>query len=354
MARPKKPAEVPIIPPWFKVWTGWSDSIAMLTNEQAGELLKAMVSFSIDGIEPRFKDGLLKAYWGFMATQMRLDRLKYINQVKSNREAGRISAKNKAEKTQKKLYQKSGVFEAENTDGTRDSQQVLTTVNEERRKKEEGEKPKEPKEKKRIEVTDSLDKATTTDFDVDGYNMANDLWFRYNGRQSLSPQEKSYLRKCVADHGAEFICGCIAELKREKKLISTTTLPAVIEEMQKRAEEEKARAEAEAKQRELEKKLKKATEKAKDDINKALMEANCDGNLIVYDDHQSAFHNYCDKGGAGSKVLVLLMDRDFRHNGIIHVELAKEIIQDLRKRKDAGEEVYINTFWLLKELEKRS
>ena len=109
MARPKKPAEVPIIPPWFKVWTDWHESIAMLTNEQAGELLKAMVSFSIDGIEPKFNDNLLKAYWSFIATQMRLDRQKYINQVKSNREAGRISAKNKAEKTQKKLYQKSGV-----------------------------------------------------------------------------------------------------------------------------------------------------------------------------------------------------------------------------------------------------
>lgn len=66
---------------------------------------------------------------------------------------------------------------------------MLTTVNEERREKEE--EPKEPKEKKRIEVTDSLDKATTTNFDVDGYNMANDLWFRYNGRQSLSPKRKA-------------------------------------------------------------------------------------------------------------------------------------------------------------------
>ena len=352
MARPKKPAEEPIIAPWFKIWTRWNNGITKLTNTKAGELLKAMISFSIDGTEPKFKDDQLDMLWSLIADQMLIDRQKYIDQVTKNRDAGRKSAKNRAEKNAKKLYQKSGVFEAENTDGTRDSQQVLTTVNEERREKEE--EPKEPKEKKRIEVTDSLDKATTTSFDVDGYNMANDLWFKYNGRQSLSPQEKSYLRKCVAQHGAEFICGCIAELKREKKLISTTTLPAVIEEMQNRAKEEKARAEAEAKQRELEKKLAKATEKAKDDINKALMEANCDGNLIVYDDHQSAFHNYCDKGGAGSKVLVLLMDRDFRHNGIIHVELAKEIIQDLRKRKDAGEEVYINTFWLLKELEKRS
>ena len=137
MARPKKPAEVPIIPPWFKVWTRWLDGIDILTNEQAGQLLKAMVSFSIDGTEPKFNDGPLKMLWSLIANQMKLDRQMYINQVIHNRKAGTISAKNKAEKTRKKLYQKNGVFEAGNTDGTRDSQQVLTSVNEERRKKKE-------------------------------------------------------------------------------------------------------------------------------------------------------------------------------------------------------------------------
>ena len=334
MARPKKPAEVPIIPPWFKVWTDWHESIAMLTNEQAGELLKAMVSFSIDGTEPKFKDSILKAYWSFMVHQLQLDRQKYINQVKSNREAGKISAKNKAEKTQKKLYQKSGVSEAGNTDGTRDSQQVLTSVNEERREKEE--EPKEPKEKKRIEVTDSLDKATTTSFDVDGYNMANDLWFRYNGRQSLTPKEKSYLRKCVAEHGAEFICGCIGELKRKKKLISTTTLPAVIEEMRKRAEEEKAKAKAEAERKAKEEKCRAKMEKAIQQIRTALVEAG------DYNDQFSLF--FRNSHDFGYQVMELLQDGD----GNYHVELAKEIIQDLKKNGNPT-----NIHWLLAELKKR-
>lgn len=271
MARPKKPAEEPIIAPWFKIWTRWNNGITKLTNTKAGELLKAMISFSIDGTEPKFKDSQLEMLWLLISDQMQADRQKYIDQVTKNRLAGKTSAKNRAEKKSKKLYQKSGVFEAENTDGTRDSQQVLTTVNEERREKEE--EPKEPKEKKRIEVTDSLDKATTTNFDVDGYNMANDLWFRYNGRQSLSPQEKSYLRKCVAEHGAEFICGCIGELKRKKKIISTTTLPAVIEEMRKRAEEEKAKAKAEAERKAKEEKCRAKMEKAIQQIRTALVEA---------------------------------------------------------------------------------
>ena len=334
MARPKKPAEVPIIPPWFKVWTDWHDSIAMLTNEQAGELLKAMVSFSIDGTEPKFNDNLLKAYWSFIATQMRLDRQKYINQVKHNREAGTKSAKIKAEKTQKKLYQKSGVFEAENTDGTTEGQQVLTSANE--GKKERREKEEEPKEKKRIEVTDSLDKATTTNFDVDGYNMANDLWFRYNGRQSLSSQEKSYLRKCVAEHGAEFICGCIGELKRKKKIISTTTLPAVIEEMRKRAEEEKAKAKAEAERKAKEEKCRAKMEKAIQQIRTALVEAG------DYNDQFSLF--FRNSNDFGYQVMELLQDDD----GNYHVELAKEIIQDLKKNGNPT-----NIHWLLAELKKR-
>jgi len=328
MARPKKPAEMPIIPPWFKIWTSWNDSISMLTNEQAGELLKAMVTFSIDGTIQPFKDGILKACWSFMVHQLQLDRQKYINQVKSNREAGRISAKVKAEKTQKKLYQKSGVSKAGNTDGIKDSKQVLTTVNEERREKEE-----EPKEKKRIEVTDSLDKASTTDFDVDGYNMANNLWFKYNGRQSLSLQEKSYLRKCVAQHGAEFVCGCIGILKNQKKIISTTTLPAVITE-------QKAKAEAEAIKQELVRRSKEALEKAKAEIGQLFVDAG------QRKDHFDMF--FRRDGDFGVQVMTLIQDDNFANNGIYHVELVKEIIQELKKNNNPT-----NIHWVLNELKSR-
>lgn len=341
MARPKKPAEEPIRPPWFKFWTSWAESVSLLTNEQAGELLKAMVSFSIDGIEPKFRDSLLKAYWSFMASQMKLDKQKYVNQVESNRRAGKKSAENKSKLNAKKPTQKSGVSVDGNVDGTRDSQQVLTSVNEERRKKEEGKKPlKEPKE--RIEVTDSLDKAISTNFDVDGYNMANDLWFKYNGRKSLLPQEKAFLRNCVSEHGAEFICGCIGELKRKKKLISTETLTKTIKEMQEKAKEEKAIAEAKAKQRELEKRSREALTKAMAEIKQAFVDVGEDkaGNDFSY-----FFRNTND---FGAKVMTLLQDDDFAHNGIYHVELAREIIKDLKKNNNPT-----NIHWLLAELEKR-
>ena len=273
MARPKKPPEEPITPAWFKVWTGWQENIQRLNNEQAGELLKAMMAYSIDGAAPSFTDATLAVYWDFMKTQLAVDRQKYITQVKSNRKAGQISAQNKAKKTQKKPVPKNGVFEAEKADGDSAGQQVLTSVNEEKKKRR-GEEPKEPKEKTyKSDLTVSLDKATETDekfindnFDVDGYNMANDLWFKNNGRVSLTPKEKSYLRKCVSEHGAEFICGCIGELKRRRKAITTETLPAVIREL-------KAKAEAEKLERELKEQEAKAEAEEKAKAQKLAEEA---------------------------------------------------------------------------------
>ena len=252
MARPKKPAEEPIIPPWFKVWTEWHDGIDMLTSEQAGELLKAMVRFSIDGIEPKFEDSPLKMLWSMIVNRMRLDKQKYVNQVTHNRKAGRKSAENRAEKTQKKLYQKSGVFEAENTDGATDDEQVLTSVNEEkkkegrRKKKEtfpkEPKEPIEPKEPKEEEPKEEVDE----NFDTDGYNMANNMWYKNNGRKTLTPAEKKYLKECIKQHGAEFICGCIDALKRDKKLVGIKTLRNAIcdikeREAERKAEEEKSK-----------------------------------------------------------------------------------------------------------------
>ncbi len=138
MARPKKPAEEPVQAKWFKVWIDWSEIVATLSDEQAGRLFKAMLGYSASGIDPKFEDSVLQAYWGFIVIQLRLDRKKYINQVLSNRKAGKISAENKSKKTQKKLYQKNELSPTANADGTRDSQQVLTSVNE--GKKTEGKK----------------------------------------------------------------------------------------------------------------------------------------------------------------------------------------------------------------------
>ena len=133
MARPKKVVEPEVVAQWFKVWTRWDEAIEQMTDEQAGRLLKSMMQFITTDTEPNFDgDAMLSTSWVFMKDQLRFDKQKYINQVKHNREAGRTSAKNK----QKKRVPRNGIIEAGITDGARDSKQVLTTVNQERRREE--------------------------------------------------------------------------------------------------------------------------------------------------------------------------------------------------------------------------
>lgn len=132
MARPRKVVEPEVVAQWFKVWTRWDEAIEQMTDEQAGRLLRSMMEFIKTDTEPNFEgDTMLSTCWVFMRDQLRFDKQKYINQVKHNREAGRTSAQNK----QKKRVPKDGVFEAGNTDGTRNSKQVLTSVNQEKKKR---------------------------------------------------------------------------------------------------------------------------------------------------------------------------------------------------------------------------
>ncbi len=132
MARPRKVVEPEVVAQWFKVWTRWDEAIEQMTDEQAGRLLRSMMEFIKTDTEPNFEgDTMLSTCWTFMRSQLQFDKQKYINQVKHNREAGRTSAQNK----QKKRVPKDGVFEAGNTDGTRDRQQVLTSVNQEKKKR---------------------------------------------------------------------------------------------------------------------------------------------------------------------------------------------------------------------------
>lgn len=127
---------------------------------------------------------------------------------------------------------------------------MLTSVNEgkkgRRKKKEdipkEPKEPIEPKEPKEEEPKEEVDE----NFDIDGYNMANNMWYKNNGRKTLTPAEKKYLKECIKQHGAEFICGCIDTLKRDKKLVGIKTLRNAIcdikeREAEKKAEEEKSK-----------------------------------------------------------------------------------------------------------------
>ncbi len=122
-----------IVSPWFKVWNEWQEVICSLPDEEAGKLFKAMFQYSISDIEPEFSDKTTELVWLMMKNRLRLDKLKYINQVEHNRKAGKESAK----KRKKAIPKNKENSPTANADGTRDSEQVLTSVNEERRKKKE-------------------------------------------------------------------------------------------------------------------------------------------------------------------------------------------------------------------------
>lgn len=46
--------------PWFRTYTMWQSQIEALTDTQAGQLYKGAIAYANTGIEPDFKDPILK------------------------------------------------------------------------------------------------------------------------------------------------------------------------------------------------------------------------------------------------------------------------------------------------------
>ncbi len=155
-----------VFAPWFKVWNEWEEVVCSLSDEEAGKLFKGMFQYSTNDIEPNLADKTTKLVWLMMKNRLRLDKMKYINQVEHNRKAGKESAK----KRKKAIPKKDENSPTANADGTRDRQQVLTSVNEEKKKEE---RRKEERRKKRrseengllaIVKANELDKETDKEF----------------------------------------------------------------------------------------------------------------------------------------------------------------------------------------------
>ena len=193
MARPRKVVEPEVVAQWFKVWTRWDEAIEQMTDEQAGRLLRSMMQFIKTDTEPNFEgDTMLSTCWTFMRSQLQFDKQKYINQVKHNREAGRTSAQNK----QKKRVPKDGVFEAGNTDGTRDRQQVLTTVNQERRREERRKEERGKEELSNFLSADKFDMKDSKEY-IESQRAVNIL--RGLGEKLTLPKMKM-VRQFIRDH----------------------------------------------------------------------------------------------------------------------------------------------------------
>lgn len=61
----------------------------MLSDEQAGKLLKSLMNYSESGIEPDFTDPMLKMVFSFLASQIRRDADKYAETCKKRSENGK-------------------------------------------------------------------------------------------------------------------------------------------------------------------------------------------------------------------------------------------------------------------------
>lgn len=68
---------------WFKMPVKWADMISTLTDDQAGAILKAIYKYTVNGIEPVFKDKTLSMFWVSIESWFRKDAAVY-NQLKNN------------------------------------------------------------------------------------------------------------------------------------------------------------------------------------------------------------------------------------------------------------------------------
>ena len=78
----------------FVLYTDYAKHIALLTNEEAGELLKALLEYVEFGKQPQLSGALMMCF-SFIADQIARDKEKYQDVCKKRAEAGRKGGKQK-------------------------------------------------------------------------------------------------------------------------------------------------------------------------------------------------------------------------------------------------------------------
>ena len=80
----------------------WADTFKLLTEEQCGRLIKAMIAYEKDGIEPDFSDDILRFAW-LSNIKPKMDELNehYQAKVRQTSEAGKASAEKRKQKQRK-------------------------------------------------------------------------------------------------------------------------------------------------------------------------------------------------------------------------------------------------------------
>ena len=80
----------------------WADTFKLLTEEQCGRLIKAMIAYEKDGTEPEFSDDILRFAW-LSNIKPKMDELNehYQAKVRQTSEAGKASAEKRKQKQRK-------------------------------------------------------------------------------------------------------------------------------------------------------------------------------------------------------------------------------------------------------------
>lgn len=186
--------------PWFKLPTRWGGQVEKLTDEQAGKVFKAIFDFINHDKEICFEenDAVLQFFAIDIDSWLKFECLAYINKSRLASKAGKASASARKEKNK-----------CRKASHRAKSEQALTDV--------------ETEESEQDANNQTVSKGEAG-FDDTGYDMADRAWFVANGKTSLLPKERAFLRGLIKRHKAEFICGCINELKQEKKRIDIESL----------------------------------------------------------------------------------------------------------------------------------
>ncbi len=85
------------------MYTEYIDQIGMLTDEEAGQLLKAVLEYARDGVMPEIENRMVSLTFSFIMAQMDRDNEKYEATVERRKEAGRQGGLAKSSKAKQSL-----------------------------------------------------------------------------------------------------------------------------------------------------------------------------------------------------------------------------------------------------------
>ena len=88
----------------FLIYLDYQEQFELLTDEQAGQLIKAIIKYEKTG-EITKLEGMIKMAFSFIKTQLDRDREKYNKKCEKNKENGRKGGRPKKEQKQEDTFE---------------------------------------------------------------------------------------------------------------------------------------------------------------------------------------------------------------------------------------------------------